>query len=168
MRRLGLVLALTLATPIVAEANAGPFSQGRSRVSIGAGSAGGFGSSERYLVIGATYGYFVYDGLELALGAQAWLLGDPGLYTVTPQARYVLHFVPVLKPYVGTFFSRWFYDSDVDDVSTVGGRAGAFYVTGGGGFVGGGIVYERLLDCQFEDKDDCSAIYPEIALSFSF
>lgn len=167
MARWVLAVALVCGPFGAAQADAGPFSQGRSRIAISGGSAGGFGG-ERYLVLGATYGYFLVDGLELGMGAQAWLLGDPSVYTLTPQVRYVLHFVPVLKPYVGGFFSRWFVGGDGDDLSTMGARAGAFYVTGGGGFVGGGVVVETILDCQLEDDADCTDIYPEIAFSIVF
>lgn len=162
---LAVCLSVCLAAPALADA--GPFSAGRSRISISGGSSGGF-SNERYLVLGATYGYFVADGLEVGLGAQAWLLGDPSLYTLTPQVRYVFHFVPVIKPYVGGFFSRWFVEDPFDDISTLGARLGAFYVSGGGSFVGGGVVVEKILDCNFEDSDDCTDVYPEIVFSLVF
>lgn len=170
MRRIGLMfglLALTAAP--LAHSRPTPFDAGRTRVSIGGGSAGGFGN--RYVVIGAGVGYYVVRGLELGLDTALWLGGDPFIADVSPQARYVLHMVPTIKPYVGGFYRHRFVGDGLDDLDSAGGRAGAFYVTGGGSFIGGGVVYEQILSCDAATEaryETCSDVYPELVLSLSF
>ena len=154
-------LVAASATPALADEDAGPFAQGRMRLSLGLGSTQSDGDTG--IVAGGAFGYFVRDGLEVGLGVDRTFGLDPGLTRVTPDVRYVLHFVPVLKPYAGAFYRRWFIDGE-EGADSVGARAGAFWVSSGGSFFGGGVVYERLVsDCQ----DDCAMLYPELALSLS-
>ena len=166
--RLAIVLAalLTLATALPVEArgaDAGPFAEGSVRGSLQAGSGGAFGN--RYLVVGAGLGYYVFDGLEVGLEVDVWFGQEPTITRLTPQTRYVLYFVPVLKPYVGAFYSHWFVGGGRDDADTAGGRVGAFWVSGGGSYFGGGVVHEVILS---ECTVDCSDTYPEISVSISF
>lgn len=157
------VLGWVALTAPAAAADAGPFSQGRMRVSVIGGTSGSFG--ERYFVFGAGFAYYVLDGLEMGLEAEHWFGGDPSISKVSPNTRYVLHFVPVLKPYAGAFYRHWFIGDGLPDVDTVGGRAGAFWVSGGGrAFFGLGVVHEIVVsDCT----DECSDTYPEIAFSLA-
>jgi hypothetical protein len=141
-----------------AEVDAGPFAQGSSRVSLilGGGNDG--------WVIGGGYGYYLVDGLELGLEAEHWFGRDPTVTQLTPNLRYVLFFVPVLKPYAGGFYRHWFV-SGQDDIDSLGARGGLFYVSGSGSYLGGGVVYEKYVTgC---DKD-CSQVYPEVSISLSF
>ena len=159
---LGLSLCLTLlATPsAVAQ---GPFDQGRIRLHFGAATAGSSGN--RYFVLGLGVGYYLVDGLEVGLDTEAWLGGDPDLAKISPQLRYVFHMVPILRPYIGTFYKHWFVGDGRQDIDTIGGRLGAFYVAGGNVFLGGGIIHEAILsDCD----DECSETYPEFVISVSF
>lgn len=158
------VAAATLAPGHADAADPGPFAEGSLRLSIIAGAGGGFGND--YLVLGAGLGSYVLDGLEVGAEYEQWFLADPMIGKLSPQARYVLWFVPVLKPYVGTFYRHWFISDGFDDVDTVGARAGAFYVSGGGSYFGLGVVYEKILDCQ-GSGDDCSDVYPELVLAIS-
>ncbi|MGM0577377.1 MAG: hypothetical protein ACQEXJ_16755 [Myxococcota bacterium] len=163
-------LLLALAGEARAEdRGAGPFSQGRVRISATIGSTGGFGAD--YIAIGVGGGYFVVDGLEAGLDAEVWVGDDPTVGRLGPQVRYVLHFVPVVKPYVGGFYKHWFVE-DVPEVPGLGedldslGVRGGFYYVLERVFVGGGVAYERFTDCPA--FGDCSDIYPEFALSFTF
>lgn len=155
-----LSLCLCVALP---PASAGPFDQGRIRVSLSGGSGGGFGN--RYFVIGAGVGVFVLDGLEVGVDSDHWFGEDPAISKLSTQVRYVVVAVPVVSPYIGVLYKHWFIGSDFDDVDTVGGRLGFFYVADEHFFVGGGVVHEIIVsDCE----EDCSETYPEIVFSVTF
>jgi len=159
--------ALALATlPLLAHAEdgAGPFAEGSLRLSIVLGSVSA--GNDRGILGGVGVGYYVIDGLEVGLGVDHTFGLDPSITQVTPESRYVLWFVPVLKPYVGAFFRHAFIGDGFNDVESIGARAGAFWVSGGGSYFGGGVVYETVVsECA---GDDCTQVYPELALSLSF
>lgn len=144
----------------------GPFDQGSTRVSIVLGGGESFNSS--YLILGGGVGYFLFDGLELEVDAQAWLFGDPFVATVTPGVRYVFHMVPKVNPYVGAFYRHYFVES-LNDFDTYGARAGLLLRVGQNGYLGGGAMYERRFDCDEQEfRESCDQWYPEITFSLSF
>ena len=138
----------------------GPFAQGRVRASIIGGANGD------YLVLGGGLGYYVLDGLEVGLSSQFWLIGSPRIITLSPQVRYVAYFVPFLKPYAGVFYEHGFVSDNFDDYDSIGGRVGAFWVSGGGSYFGGGAVFEQTLDCP--EFRDCFQVLPEVVIAISF
>ena len=143
----------------------GPFSQGSVRLTLILGT--GSTRTDNYFIIGGGLGYFLLDGLAVGLDYEAWLFAEPVLQRLSPEARYVFHMVPVIKPYVGTFYRRTFV-TDQDDYNQVGGRVGAYYLPKAGRmFVGGGAVYERTLDCTSSTYVDCDSWYPEISIGVS-
>ena len=142
---------------------AGPFARNTPRVSVVVGS--GSTRSETYLILGAGFGYFIIDGLELGLDYEAWILGSPVMHRLSPEARYVFHFVPILAPYVGLFYRHSFVAHE-DDLDQLGMRVGAYYVPASGRmYIGGGVVYERLLACTPGVFVDCDVVYPEISFA---
>ena len=143
---------------------AGSFDQGNVRLSVSGGGGHAFGDD--YVVLGLGVGYYVFDGLELGLDADAWF-GDPEIYTISPQVRYVVHQVPNVKPYAGAFYRRTFIEG-LDDLDAVGFRGGAFFTIGRGSYLGVGAVYDIYLDCDRDEYESCSDVYPEIVLSFAF
>jgi hypothetical protein len=146
--------------------SAGPFSKGMVRLTL----LVGWGSTVRddYLILGGGPGYFLVDGLELGLDYEAWILGDPVMHRVSPETKYIFHFVPVLKPYVGVFYRHTFVTGGYDDYDQVGARGGLFYVPrNGGSYVGAGAVYDRLLDCESSAFIECDSVYPEIFFGVS-
>jgi len=143
----------------------GPFCKGSIGLSVMVGSASA--GSRDYLIIGAGVSYYVIDGLSLGLDGEVWLLEDPTVYTLTPQARYVFHFVPVVKPYLGAFYRHYFLSGDFDDIDSIGARLGAYIVPGAGSYVGLGAVYETQLGCEDGAFRDCDGWYPEITLGFA-
>lgn len=145
-------------------AQAGPFSQGSQSVSIVAGAGSAFGDD--YIILGAGYGYYVIDGLELGIDAQFWLSGDPSITKVSPQIRYVFTQPKTVKPYVGAFYRRT-YTEGFDDLDSIGYRAGLNFMGQGNFFFGAGVVYENYQDCTETVYTDCSDTYPEIVFSFS-
>ena len=159
-----------------ARKHTGPFSKGKSRISISGG--GGRGA----MVIGLGYGYYIADGLALEGTANyQWNYEDdaagntpPDRFTLRPGVRYVLHSLKPISPYVGAFFSHSEYlggDSPnyPDAYQSIGARLGA-YLQQPNGYAGGGIVYEKILDCEKIGlrTEDCASWYPELNFSFSF
>ena len=135
------------------------------RIGLLLGSGSGFDNS--YFIAGGGLGYYVIDGLEVGFEASRWFGDEPNIRTFSPETRYVLHMVPVVKPYLGTFYQRDFISGEYrgfepDDVDRLGARVGAFFVTSGGSFFGGGIRYETIIsDCE----GDCSDVLPELSIS---
>lgn len=145
-------------------AMAGPFSRGSQAISIVAGAGSAFGDD--YIILGGGYGYYVLDGLELGIDAQFWLSGDPSITKVSPQIRYVFTQPKTVKPYVGAFYRRTYTDG-LDDLDSVGYRAGLNFMGQGNFYFGAGFVYESYRDCTETVFTDCSDTYPEILFSFS-
>ena len=141
----------------------GFFAKGRRRVSITGGWASSF--DDDYLLLGIGVGYFVANGLQVGVDFDAWLMGSPTIYKLSPRADYVLWQMPRLHPYAGGFY-RWNFVADnQDDLSSYGGRAGAFYQGTRGGMAGAGVVYEHYVDCKY---GDCDEVYPEVFFAAFF
>jgi hypothetical protein len=141
-----------------------PWDQGSISLSIMLASEQSFDDS--YFLVGLGAGYFVLDGLELGLEGVQWFGGDPSVTVVRPQARYVV--TPLgwpLLPYLGGFYTHYFVGDPFADLDTVGARLGAVFNQGGGFIIGGGAVAERIVS---ECDDECTSIYPEISVGFTF
>lgn len=146
--------------------SAWPFLQHRVRVTAVVGT--GATNTDNYLILGAGVGYFIIDGLEIGLDYDAWLIGDPVMHRLSPETRYVFHFVRYVKPYAGAFYRHTFVGG-YDDFDHVGARGGVLFAPPSGVmFVGGGAVYEHLLDCTDGLFIDCDAVYPEVFVGASF
>ena len=143
---------------------AAPFQQGSQNVSIVAGAGSAYGDD--YIILGAGYGYYLIDGLELGIDAQFWLNGDPSITKLSPQIKYVFTQPKTVKPYVGAFYRRTFTDG-FEDLDSIGYRAGLYFMGQGNFFFGAGVVYEDYQDCSETVFTDCSNTYPEILFSFS-
>ena len=155
-----IIIAGMNTTPVAA----GPFSQGSHAVSVIVGSGSGFGDD--YLILGVGYGYYVLKGLELGIDAQFWLSGDPSINKLSPRITYVFTQPERVKPYIGAFYRRTYIDG-LDDLDSVGYRAGLNIMGQGNFFFGIGAVYEEYRDCNETIYTDCSNTYPEILFSFS-
>lgn len=145
----------------------GPFSRGRLSVGGGIGffSTIGGTSSRTWLLLGIGAGYFVLDGLEVRGDAGFWI-GDPFIVTLTPGIRYVFHMVPVVHPYVGTFYRHYFLSGGFSDTDSVGARLGANFMLNQMSYVGAGVVFEHFLDSNVFSNPD--QIYPEITIALTF
>lgn len=143
---------------------AGYASAGNTRLTVlvGTGSTG----TDQYMILGAGVGRYLMDGLELGVDYEAWLFGEPTLHRLSPELRYVLHFVPKLQPYVGVFYRHTFV-SDYDDLDSVGARAGVIFAPGRL-VLGAGAVYERQLSCEDGQVLDCDDVYPEVTIGVVF
>lgn len=162
-----LAVATTSPPPPKPPSPAGPFAQGRIRVGgmIGLSSTIGGASSRTWFILGVGAGYHVLDGLEPHADTTFWI-GDPFLATLTPGLRYTFHMVPVVKPYVGTFYRHYFVSGPLSDTDSLGARAGVNFMLNEFSYVAGGVVYEHFLDdALFEEPDQ---VYPELMISVSF
>lgn len=164
--------AQTQTTPPPAQASSAPagrrepFSKGSTRLTL----TGGWGRSfdEDYLMLGIGAGRFIANGLNIGLDVEAWMFGDPGVFKISPNVNYVLAGrARRTKPYVGGFWRRTMIE-DADDLSSIGGRAGAYFKGAGPVMIGGGAVYENYLDCEEKGYESCSQVYPEFLISASF
>jgi len=144
---------------------ADPFQQGSVQVSVAVGTGTAF--SQDYLVLGIGGGYYVLDGLLVGARLDGWFGHSPSIYQLTPEVRYVINALPQLKPYVGVYYSRTFYEG-LPDLNALGARAGAYVPLGGPAFLGAGIAYEQLQNCDSAVYRDCSRTYPELSLMFAF
>ncbi len=141
------------------------FSKNSTSVGVVLGSGSAY--NDNYYILGGSIGYYVLKGLEIGVDGQYWFSGDPSIFKISPQIRYVFTQPKVIKPYVGVFYSHAFVDSDIlSDRDSYGYRAGAYFSTDNRVYIGGGIVYEEDLDCP--KGFDCSYTYPEILFQVSF
>jgi len=144
------------------------FSKNSTSVGVVVGSGRAF--DDDYIILGIGAGYYVTEGLELGIDLQRWFSGEPTITKVSPQIRYVFTQSKTLKPYVGAFYRRTYFDDfngiDLDDQDSFGYRAGAYFSTNNRVYIGGGIVYEEFKDCS--RFTDCSTTSPEIIFTVSF
>jgi hypothetical protein len=128
----------------------------------------GWTRGDNYLIIGAGAGYYLVDGLEAGLDYEAWIGGSPVFHRLSPGLRYVLHMVPTIKPFVGAFYRHTFVN-DIEDLNSVGARAGLYFAPPRSRTqIGGGAVYERLLSCDDSSIVQCDTVYPEIFVGVAF
>jgi hypothetical protein len=141
------------------------FSAGSARLAVIVGN--GYAFNDTYLIIGVGAAYFVADGLDLGLDLESWTGGNPGITKVSPRLDYVFNTGGSLRPYAGVFYRRTMIEG-LDDLDSIGGRAGLYFMSGKGVYVGAGLVYESYLSCQTSIYSSCDDTYPELIVAFSF
>jgi hypothetical protein len=162
---LALAILLLHTAPPVQAADRDPFADGSMRLSVLVGN--GYAFDESYLVIGVGFGYFVANGLELGLEGESWSSGTPGITKISPALRYVIPTNSAIRPYIGAFYRRTMIES-YDDLDSVGGRAGVYFLSGRGSYFGAGMVYEQYLSCNKVIYHSCNDTYPEIIFAIAF
>jgi len=162
---LAVVAAFASISAATAADVAGVFSKGRTHFVITGGT--GYAFDESYLVLGLGVNYYIIDGLNVGLFLESWTGSDPKMYKITPSVQYVFHQVPVLKPYIGAFYRRTYIDG-LDDINSVGGRAGVYLQAGRNAYLGAGAVYESYLDCNQSVYRSCNSTYPELSFTVAF
>ena len=174
MKRLALlIIGIGIAnSALAASAGSGGLGAAFSRNSTSIGVFAGSGSAfnDDYIVLGVGVGYYVAEGLELGIDLQRWFSGEPTITKVSPQIRYVFTRAQPVKPYVGAFYRRTSFDDfnsiAIDDQDSFGYRAGAYFSSNNGVYIGAGFVYEEYKDCL--RVTDCSTTSPEILFTISF
>jgi hypothetical protein len=146
--------------------SAGPFAKGKVRLSFMAGYGRAIGQD--YLLLGGGAAYYLLDGLEAGLDFEAWLIGDPSQYRLSPQVRYVFYWLPVVMPYVGGFYRHSFITDGLPDLDSFGTRVGLVLNPTGRFYISGGAVFEFPVGCDDRIYNCDTQIYPEIAFSAVF
>jgi hypothetical protein len=142
-----------------------PYLQGSKSLTLTLGSA--FIGSNDYFILGVGFGVYVLNGLEVGVDGAIWLFDSPTIGTVTPQVRYVVWQLPIVKPYIGAFYRHYFVGDDVQDFDSVGARVGVNINAGSRAYFGFGGLYEHVLDCN-ENVLECDDWYPEAMIGLSF
>jgi hypothetical protein len=142
-----------------------PFGRGNTTGSIYVGA--GRALDREYTTLGGTLGYMVAEGLMLGVSAEMWLGNEPDIYKFTPEVRYTFTHVAPVKPYVGAFVSRTIYDGPPDR-NTYGARGGIYMPVSANAAFNVGLVYEKISGCNASTYNDCSQLYPEAGVLFSF
>jgi len=142
-----------------------PFREGTMRMSVMLG--GGTAFEQNYTIFGIGGGYYVADGIQVGLDADAWTGNDHGIHRLSPQLRYVFQTDSTAKPYIGTFYRRMFI-RDYADNDTVGLRAGALFVSGRSAFIGAGLVQDVHLNCDRTVYSSCADTYTELLIEVMF
>lgn len=142
-----------------------PFDRGKVSLSVAGGAGNNLG--EHYYAIGAGFGYFVLDGLELGASALEQFGDGPSITRLAPSIRYVAQ--PLvgkwpLIPYAGVFYTHWVIAGGYDDIDAVGARSGLLYVSGRV-LLGLGIAVEKTVSTCVEE---CVTAYPDFTISLSF
>ena len=158
-----LFFALLLLTPL--GSNADMFGQGAKRFSLLVGRGQAFG--DNYTITGLGFGYYVYDGLELAINWDSWQGGEPDINQITPEVRYVFRNQSSIAPYVGALY-RWTSVSGFDDETAYGFRGGVYITAGRRSYIGLGAAYVKTTSCDESIYVSCSDTYPEISYAITF
>lgn len=165
MKKLMLTLLLLwLALPVHAAAGSGMFDQGYTQFSLVAGNATAF--NRNYMVLGASAGYYVLDGLGVGMSLEKWSGDGPSITKVTPYAQYVFQMSSV-QPYVGGFYRHTSIDG-LPSLNSVGERAGIYIASSPNSSVSIGLVHESYLDCNTAIYRSCSSTYSEVSIAFGF
>lgn len=151
--------------PYVSIAQADPFDKGSLRLSAAIGFS--HTSDSSYTIMGLGVGFYIMDGLEVGLDAEAWVGGEPDIVKLSPQVTYVLPLSARIRPYSGLFY-RYMIIDGFDDQSSAGGRGGVYFTTAPNWFLGAGVVYESYLDCKETPYTSCEEVYLETTFSLLF
>ncbi len=166
------VSALLMVSTLAGAAD--PFGAGTTSVGItlGTGSVSYsngtfFGTyTENYYILGVNADYFVLPNLSVGVGYRGWFGGDPVINQASLPVTYYIPTHAKVRPYVGAFYRYTaIADSQYDDYSSVGGRAGVAFLFENG-YAGFGWVQEYYLDS--DNSSDTTSGYPEAVIGFSF
>jgi hypothetical protein len=142
-----------------------PFNRGNLSGSFFIGSGSALGNT--YTTVGVGLGYMLSDGLMAGISGEAWFGNDPSIQKITPELRYTFTGMRPVKPYVGAFASRIFYEG-LDDRNAYGVRGGVYFPFSSNAALNVGLVYEKIADCNESTYRDCSQVYPEAGVLVSF
>jgi len=149
---------------VIPDAQAGSFEKGSTLFSFHISRATSFGST--YDIYGLGVGYYVVDGLELALNYTTWQGGDPDIEEISPSVRYVIQTKTTVDPYVGAFYRKTKIER-LDDLDAYGVRYGVYIASGNNVYLGIGGVYIKYQDCTKRLYNTCSDSYAEFSVGFS-
>ena len=142
-----------------------PFDKGVVNASILFGSGRAY--NDDYNVLGVGIGYYLVNGLQVGLDYEYWSGGDPNIQQISPRIGYVFARNQAFSPYAGIFYRRTKIDN-LPDSDAVGGRAGAYFRSGGNFVLGVGMAYIEYKDCDETVYTSCDDTYPEFTFAAYF
>ena len=135
-----------------------PKKKGHLYTWLAGGTTFAYGQTYGNVSLGA--GYILPSGIAPNAELGYSFGNDPTIWSFRPGVTYFLP-VPVISPYIGVFYTRWFVGSGLADQNGIGGRAGFSL----GRFLSLGVIYERMLgSCG----NDCDGWSPTITAGASF
>ena len=137
----------------------GPSGHWRLAVTAGVGSA----NHNTYFLIGGMVGYEMALGFTPNLQGLAWTGSTPSMFKLSPGLTWYAP-LPLIRPYVGAFYSHWFVGSGFPDQDAIGLRGGLQLASAGPATIDAGVAYEHLLSCSV----DCDSWWPEISAAVRF
>jgi hypothetical protein len=153
-RVLVVVLWVTNAAPVKAEG---------FRLGASAGVTSTY--NQTYFTLGGRLGYDVGFGVTPELGLTLWTGGTPSIVELSPGITWYMP-LPVIRPYVGAFYSYQFVGSGYANQDAVGGRAGIGLFGAGPVSVSIGAAYKKLLSCPANAS--CETWWPEAFAGVGF
>ena len=134
-----------------------PKKKGQVYTWLSGGTTFAYGNTYGNVSLGA--GYILPSGLAPNAELGYSFGADPSIWTFRPGLTYFLP-IPVISPYIGAFYTRWFVGGGLPDQNGVGGRAGISL----GRFVSLGVIYDHVFGCSA----NCDSWAPILAAGASF
>jgi len=103
-------------------------------------------------------GYLLRQGIAPNVEVGYAFGNNPTLWSLRPGVTWYMP-VPVVRPYVGTYYTHWFVGSGLPDQDGIGGRAGFSL----GRVVTFGVTYDHMFGCNL----NCDAWTPQISAGLS-
>jgi len=153
-----------LAAPPPAAAPAAPAAAGKKWWSgqvftwLSAGSTFAYGNAYGNVSLGA--GWLMQNGIAPNFEVGYSFGGTPDIWTLRPGITWYTP-IPVLRPYIGVYYTRWLVGHGFEDRNGVGARMGFSL----GRFISLGVLYDRVIDgCS----NNCDSWTPMISGGASF
>lgn len=133
------------------------------RIGASAGVASMY--DQTYFGIGGRLGYDLGFGVTPELGATYWTGGTPTIFELAPGVTWYMP-LPIIRPYVGAFYSHQFLGSGFSDQDAIGGRAGISLFGLGPLQLSVGAAYKKQLSCPANGS--CDTWWPEAFAGIGF
>lgn len=117
-----------------------------------------FAYGQTYGSANAGVGYLMLHGIAPNVEVGYAFGNTPTLWSLRPGVTWYMP-VPVVRPYVGTYYTHWFVGSGFPDQDGIGGRAGFSL----GRVVTFGVTYDHMFGCN----QNCDAWTPQISAGLS-
>ena len=117
-----------------------------------------FAYGQTYGSANAGVGYLMLHGIAPNVELGYAFGNNPTLWTLRPGVTWYMP-IPVVSPYVGTYYTHWFVGSGLPDQDGIGGRAGFSL----GRVVTFGVSYDHAFGCN----QNCDAWTPQISAGLS-
>lgn len=119
--------------------------------------------NQTYFTLGGRLGYDVAFGLTPEIGASWWTGGTPSIFSLSPGVTWYMP-LPLVRPYVGAFYSHDFMSGGFPDQDALGARGGLALLGAGPLSVNVGVAYKRQMSCAAS----CDTWWPEATAGIQF